>query len=157
METIAGRTELVDQLVQKLFKEYKTERNKFLLMLQFSEDQVAYNSDSELDYTVNYIAYKAGLLAWIKQYIIDREGDVFKAFRSCDRDGNADFYVSTDCIQILLKAENTISHIASRFTNKLVGLYELFQLDETNINCQLVSALEYAVHRKQLNDTEDLL
>ena len=156
METISERDNLVNKLVQKLSTEYETERNQFLQTLQFSDVQIAHTKDSELNYYVDYIAFKAGLLAWVKQYLIDMNGAVFRAFRSCDSSGNAIFYVDTDCIQILLEAENTISHIASRFRFKLTGLYELFQLDETNIDHMLVSAIEYAAYRNNSRKDEQL-
>ena len=148
MESITARNELVNKLVQKIQIEYEAERNRFLQLLQFDVESVAQMSSAELDSNVDYIAYRTGVLAWIKRYILDNNGQLFRRYISSDGNDNAIFHVHTDCIQILLECTNTVAHIASRFSPKASSLHELFNIDETNLDRIFVSVLEYAAHRR---------
>ena len=148
MESIIERNILVNKLVAKIKSEYEPERAQLLMLLNFDADYISKTSDSDLDSIIEYTAYRTALLSWIKTCIINNNGMMFRAYQQSDGNDNAVFWVSTDCIYILIGTQNTIQHIGSRFPANLEGINSLLTMDETNVDNLLVSVLEYAAYRK---------
>lgn len=153
MESIEARNELVNQLVEKLKKEYEAERQRFYtgtsttITNLLSEGQ-GNTANSELDDELEYISFYSTLLMWVKTVLIDTKGRMFRAYIQTDGAGNAVFYVNTDCLEILLEEDHLIGKIGARFGFKFAGIPGLFSLEARNADRVLVSILEYAIHRK---------
>jgi hypothetical protein len=154
VESIIERNILVDKLISKMSTEYEAERTKLfrLLSIESNAESISTASDNDLDSVVEHIAYRTTLLSWIKTCIIDNNGMMFRAYQQSDGNDNAVFWVSTDCINILLEASNLIAHIGSKFSPNLAGIDSLLSITDTNVNTRLVSILEYAVYRKHKKD-----
>ena len=150
MESIIERNILVNKLIAKMRTEYEAERTKLfrLLSIESNAESVSTASDNDLDSVIEHIAYRTTLLSWIKTCIIDNNGMMFRAYQQSDGNDNALFWVSTDCINILMEAPNLIAHIGSRFPANLAGLESLLTITDTNVDTRLVSIFEYAVYRK---------
>ena len=80
---------------------------------------------------------------------------MFRAYQQSDGNDNAVFWVSTDCVHILLGTQNTIQHIGSRFPANLDGIDSLLTINETNVDNLLVSVLEYASYRMHKKKDKD--
>ena len=135
--------------------EYKAERAQLLMLLNFDADYISKTSASDLDFIVEYTAYRTTLLSWIKTCILDNNGMMFRAYQQSDGNDNAVFWVSTDCVHILLGTQNTIQHIGSRFPANLDGIDSLLTINETNVDNLLVSVLEYASYRMHKKKDKD--
>lgn len=155
MESIIERNILVNKLIAKIKSEYESERAQLLMLLNFDADYISKTSTSDLDSIIEYTAYRTTLLSWIRTCILDNNGMMFRAYQQSDGNDNAVFWVSTDCIHILLGAQNTIQHIGSRFPANLDGIHSLLTIDETNVDNLLVSVLEYAAHRTHKKKNKD--
>ena len=146
MESINKRNQLVDKLVAKIREEYSEERDMF-----FSHC-LAVNDGAECpEHTtevLELISFKSTFLMWVQKEILDADGRMFRLYMQSDGEDQAQFYVDTECIEILLSEDRTLLAIASRFRFNYQGLYALLHMDERNADRVLVSILDRVIHKK---------
>ncbi len=145
METLEARKAKAAILLKNIKKEYENETQKVR-----SELKAGYKQAESMD--MQAIVDEAQwimCLDWTKKQIIDRDGDMFWAFKRGYEDGNYLFWIDDDDIMMMLSIKRKwIRKLYSTMMMEYGSIYGLAEVDETSIGRLMFTAFDSVIYKQ---------
>lgn len=145
METLEERKAKASILLKGIKKEYENETRKVRSELKAGYEQADSVNMQEIVDEAQWIM----CLDWTKKQIIDRDGDMFWAFKRGYEDGNFLFWIDDDDIMMMLSIKR--KWIRKLFITTMMeygNIYGLAEVDETSIGRLMFTALDSVIYKR---------
>lgn len=145
METLEARKAKAAILLKSIQKEYENETQKVRSELKAGYEQADSVNMQEIVDEAQWIM----CLDWTKKQIIDRDGDMFWAFKRGYKDGNYLFWIDDDDIMMMLSIKRKwIRKLYSTMMMEYGSIYGLAEVDETSIGRLMFTAFDSVIYKR---------
>lgn len=145
METLEARKAKAAILLKSIQKEYENETQKVRSELKAGYEQADSVNMQEIVDEAQWIM----CLDWAKKQIIDRDGDMFWAFKRGYEDGNYLFWIDDDDIMMMLSIKRKwIRKLYSTMMMEYGSIYGLAEVDETSIGRLMFTAFDSVIYKR---------